>query len=535
MSLSPTPIAEPTPVLEAAPVVPVDSIRRRYGASLVAQCFQFAFSAVTATIVPRALGPIIYGNYSFLLNMASSIRNFTDLGSQQTFFTFSSKHTASGGITRMYAFFLSLQMIVSFGLIGGLHLMHRTQMVWPGQHIHAIFAVTCLEWLVFLTVVFRQLGDTKGLTVKTQSIAATTTLVSALGLICLAALGQLNFASYVSLLASTSFASCMALGVYLLIQHKIVCWTGSFRAQFRTTGPKWRAFAAPLMFDGLYSTVVGAVDTYFIQRLYGSSQQAFFSIALRWSAIVMVFATSLMAIYWRELANALGQNRRDRAAAIYLRCNRLMPFLAMILGWWLCFNASFIIPAVAGHDYSAAIPVLMVMAFYPLAQTTGQLSGTALLASGRTALIRNLGFFLSFPHLAFTYFVLAPKNAAVPGLHLGALGVALKLVGFTLVSVQLYDWLNFKYFQLNWKHELSRKIINFAWLGLLGFGLFRFLPMNVPFLSAGRSLISIIAASGLYIASVSAIILWRPDLAGMMPSDLAPVRDLLRRFKGEPS
>src|ERR1700749_3866388 len=62
---------------------PAESVGSRYVVTLGAQVFRMLLSFATAAIVPRALGPAIYGNYTFLLSTSAAIRGVLDSGTQQ--------------------------------------------------------------------------------------------------------------------------------------------------------------------------------------------------------------------------------------------------------------------------------------------------------------------------------------------------------------------------------------------------------------------------------------------------------------------
>jgi len=75
---------------------PPDGVGARYAVTLAAQGFRMLSSLIAAAIVPRTLGPVLYGNYTFLLSTAGTLRAFVDMSAQQAFFTFSSQERASG-------------------------------------------------------------------------------------------------------------------------------------------------------------------------------------------------------------------------------------------------------------------------------------------------------------------------------------------------------------------------------------------------------------------------------------------------------
>src|SRR3954462_14249697 len=136
---------------------PRESIGRRYTATLVAQLVQLAASVAGAGIVPRALGASAYGDYNFLLNMAGTIRGFSEPSVQQAFFTFSAQEERSGPLTRLYGTWVLLQLAFTLGLIAAAAALGWTGRIWPGQRLDWIFLVTFVDWSGFLVLSLKQL------------------------------------------------------------------------------------------------------------------------------------------------------------------------------------------------------------------------------------------------------------------------------------------------------------------------------------------------------------------------------------------
>jgi O-antigen/teichoic acid export membrane protein len=497
----------------------LESIRSRYVVTLSTQLFRLALSIVTAGIVPRALGPAAYGSYNFLMSATSTLRGFLEPSAQQAFFTFSSQDKRSGSLTKLYGAFLLAQILVIFGLIGLAALAGVTGQLWPGQQLDQILWVTLLDWALFFVLSLQQLGDSKGLTIRPQLINTVMALSSTVGLLTLAALGWLNFYTYVWLNLFTALVSFWSLGYWILVLNRDLCWTGELRGRIREHLRRWWRYAAPLILYEYYMPIISYLSIYLVQAWYGSVEQGYFALALRWSALVLVFTSSALMIFWREIAYWTAEGDQERAGRIYLRFNRLLVFLALALAFWLSLSSPTLIPALAGDQYQAAIPVLMIMAFYPVVQTYGQLTSAALKASGRTAAYRNLAIFFSVPDLALTYVLLAPPTAPVPGLNLGAIGVALRMVGYGLLSAQVFDWSNFRFFGLSYSRAVLQRLAAVAVVGgcavmVMG-GLHHVLQ-------AWRlhALLSLALVSGLYFGIVSAAVLVWPGMIGFSRAEI---------------
>ena len=240
--------------------------------------------------------------------------------------------------------------------------------------------------------------------------------------------------------------TAVAVGYWLLVRHRDICWTGSLRTHAREYLRRWWRYASPLIALEYYMPLASFVGAYLIQAWYGSTEQGYLGLATRWSSLVLLFTAAALNIVWREVASAVARDDRDEAARIYMRFNHLLIFLAATLCVWLSLASRTLVVSVAGEAFRPAVPAMMIMAFYPLAQTCGQMSSAALKAVGLTAAYRNWSVLISIPDVLLTYFLVAPREASVPGLGLGAVGVALKMSIYSLVSVQVFEWTAFRFF-----------------------------------------------------------------------------------------
>ncbi len=184
---------------------------------------------------------------------------------------------------------------------------------------------------------------------------------------------------------------------------------------------------------------------------------------------MLILTASAIPIIWREIARASSLGDRQQAGHVFVRSTQILFFTTLALCAWLAAGSDTLVRTWAGDRYAAGVPVLAIMAFYPTQQTLGQLNTTALKATGRTTTFRNLSLALSVPDLALTSLLLAPASAPVPGLGLGAIGVALRMVVYGLASVLVYEWFNLRHFELSWRDALAHKIRAAVVVGACGY------------------------------------------------------------------
>jgi O-antigen/teichoic acid export membrane protein len=500
--------------MEPMPPTGEESVRRRYLVTLITQFVQLAGSIVTAGVVPRALRPSDFGNYSFLMNTASTIRTFLDPSASQAFFTFSSQERRSGSLTKLYGLVILIQMTVSFALMGVVAFAARLDSIWPGQRLDQILLITLLDWTMFLVLTLRQLGDSKGLTVHAQLISLAASVINVVGLLVLGSAGRLTIYTYIAMNMTSTLMIGVGLIRWLLVSNREITWAGRAGDRLREYVSRWWGYASPLLLWEYYKPLLAYLSVYLLQRWYGSVEQGYFALASKWSAIILVFTSSALSIFWREIAHAVANGERERAARIYQRFTFLLFFLSVVLCAWLSFGSLYLIEILVGEEYTLAAPILAIMAFYPLQQTYGQLNIAALKGAEKTVDVRNLGILISIPDLILTYLLLAPVDAPIPGLNLGALGVAIKMVIYGLLSVQAYEWMSHKTFELNYSSTLIRKlgvlvvVLIIAWLTLWGSG-------NLMIDAGVTEIIALGGSSILYLVMIALIMIAKPDLAGL--------------------
>ncbi len=495
-----------------------DSIRSRYVVTLGVQFFRLLQSAVSSTLVLRALGPIIYGNYSFLLSTATTLRSLFDNGSQQAFFTFSAQERASGSLTKLYGLVVAGQLVLVLSIVALAGLTGTIGWLWHAQRLDQILWVTVLEWTVFLAASLQQLGDSKGLTVNLQLIGAAVSLVTVVSLVLLWVRAQLNFYTFVWLNLGSAGLTCALFAYWLLARRQAIFWSGTL--EIRRYVRRWWRFAAPTIPLQFYLPLVAYLGVYLIQRWYGPQEQGYYGLALQWSTFALLFTNAAVWIFWREIAHHTASGAVNVAATTYREFSQLFFSLAVVLACWLSAGSGVLVRVVAGERFIPAGPVLAVMAFYPVAQTLGQLTTSALKATEQTARYSRCCLLLSIPDLLLTYLLLAPRTALVPGLHLGALGLACKTAIYALVSVQFYDHLNCRSLSLSYRRSLRMRLLALAVVGGIAF-----ITLDrgcAWLLRAGLSSVSALALASCVYAVAVALLGWQqPQLMGLSREQLA--------------
>jgi O-antigen/teichoic acid export membrane protein len=336
-------------------------------------------------------------------------------------------------------------------------------------------------------------------------------LVTLAGLVVLRFSGRLDFYSYVWLNLAGALLICTVLIHRFLIRRREQFWSGALGLRHYVR--RWWRFARPLILPQYYLPVVGWLGLYLIQSWYGSAEQGYYALALQWSAFAMVCTSSGVWIFWREIAHHAARDLRA-TAPVYQQFSALFFFLALALSCGLSAGSALLVQIVAGERFQPAAGVLAVMAFYPISQTINQLTAAAMKATERTASYARWTVLLSFPDLLLTYLLLAPSTAWVPGLHLGAMGLALKTALYGLLCAEVYDWLNCRFLGVSYPSVLLRRLAAAAAVGVIATVVLRFGAAWLLRVGLGP-ITALILAALVYAATVAMMVLVWPSVAGI--------------------
>jgi len=170
-----------------------------------------------------------------------------------------------------------------------------------------------------------------------------------------------------------------------------------------------------------------------------------------------------------------------------------------------------------GAAYVGGAATLMVMFLYPLHQSMGQIGGTMAYATGRVAVYVKLGMAFMAASIVATYFALASMDAPLPGLGLGALGLAGKMVVMQILSVNAQAW----YLSRNLEFKFDWLFQPVATLACLGAGLLAYAFSHFLMDVSSQLWIALLVSGVIYSMLMLALIGFAPSLAGLRRSDIA--------------
>jgi O-antigen/teichoic acid export membrane protein len=223
-----------------------------------------------------------------------------------------------------------------------------------------------------------------------------------------------------------------------------------------TLGSYW-TYCRPLLIYVLISFVYEFTDKWMLQKFAGAHEQGYYQLAYQVAAIALIATSSILRIFWKEIAEANLYQDKDKIYKLYFKMSRGLVMLGAILSGFIIPWTKQILGVLMGSAYSMAWPVVAIMFLYPIHQALGQINGTMLLACERTKTYMLSGSLIMLLSIAISYLMQAPRTYIIPGLALGAIGVALKMVIMNIVGVNIQSWLIARYSQ--WKFDWGYQVV----------------------------------------------------------------------------
>lgn len=459
-------------------VMLAQSVSARYAFSIGSTGLRGLSNLLAAALLARWLGPESYGVLAYLVAVLTVVRELTDLTASSAFFTFISKQRYSRIFISRYWLWIAGQFAVCYLLIGFIIPDKLLYSLAPDiDRALILFALTAIFSHSQVWLNMNNMAEAKRLSILAQSINTTIAFLHLLVIFVLYLFDSLMLEwIFLAMSIEWIFASlCLAIYLKKISEHDVesICNDcDSSGEQFQ----KFWVYCAPY----IPYTVIGAIcvflDRWLLQAWSGSEQQAHFAIAQQLSLITLLLTTSLLKIFWKEAASLYHSHDSDKLERFYNLTLRRLYFIGSLFFCILIPWAEEILFLFFGEIYLVGASVFFLMLFYPVHQSLGQIMITILHATEKSRLQVLLGISFMLTGLIFAYIMMAPRSSLVPGLGLGALGLALKMVVLQVLQINVMGW--FLARSLNWRHHWAYQITHLLPLVTLTF-LFKFIVLDV--------------------------------------------------------
>lgn len=415
------------------------SVKTRFLVSVGSNSIRGIIGFVSGFLVARGLNPSGYGDLMFLLGSFVAIRSLLDMGTSSAFYTFLSRHTHGSRFYWSYFSWVALQLVIMLLFVALIIPDSIFERVWLG-HNREIVIVACMasfmQQQVWQTV--SQIGESLRKTIKVQLLNLAIALTYLAAVLLFLVSGGMSVEN-ILFLTIGQYAVVTLLAYRFLMRNQVELIEKD--ATLEQTAREYWVYCKPLVALSLVTFLYNFADKWMLQQFGGSAQQGYFQIASQFAVISLLATTSILNIFWKEVADAQARHDHTRVAMLYHKVNRWLVMLSTIITGLLLPWSEQIVVIILGQAYAQAWPVLAIMLLYPILQSMGQIGGTMLLASGHTHKHMAVSAGTMLASVPFSYLMLAPTTeVSIPGLGMGAVGIALKIVLLSIVSVTIQAW-----------------------------------------------------------------------------------------------
>ncbi len=413
------------------------SLRARYAYKLVANSVGMVTGFVVETMAARGLGARVYGDFHFLNNFFQQSVSLFEFGSMIAFYTKLSRRQTEAKLVRFYWLYVAVMVALLFIAVFAAWAAGQASTLWPAQSMSSIGLAVSFAAVLWLANVAGKMTDAYGFTVPAEK-ARMVLRLSAVFI-----LAGLFFSGYFSLTGYFIWNVMASLALFGAFARVVIGSGQSFAGRALNGEAKkyireFYTFCHPLIVFGIISAAATLADIWMLQHFAGSIEQGYYGLALRISAVCLVFTTAMTPLIAREFAVAHAQQNRQRMIELFLGKIPQLYVITAILAAFVFVHADTVAILIGGNQYHDAAPAVAILALYPLQQTYGQLSGSIFYATEQTALYRNIGAASIVAGVPLSYFLLSDHLHW--GMNAGAIGLAAKtvIVSAVAINVQLY-------------------------------------------------------------------------------------------------
>lgn len=433
----------------------MNSVRNRYLYKLGAGFFSVASLGAIQALALRALGPSVYGVFDFLNTFNTQAITLLDLGTSDCFYTKLSKRPGETSLVVFYGRFV-LSVCALFLLLTLLAVLTPAgSWIWPGVPRQFVLLGAGMGALLWMSTVLNKAADAYGLTIDAERCRVIQKVVGVLLLAVLVWVNRVTLAVF--------FGYWYALTLFLMAAFALVSVRGGHtlspalslsKAQARGYALEFYEFSHPLLLHALATFAAGILGRWLLLRYSGSAEQALFGLAEQISSMCALGVSVMTPLLLRELAISHHEGGQAAMAGVILR---RVPILGALTAFLACFTALHAGPVarlLGGDAYAPGSAAVMLMSFSAVFRGGAVMFGAVLLASGRTALYRNVGIVVMTGGAVLNCYLLAPVS--VGGLHLGAAGLAAQALAAQFVTALILQALAARSANLSFVRQFGR-------------------------------------------------------------------------------
>jgi O-antigen/teichoic acid export membrane protein len=383
---------------------------------IIATGLNFLMSIVIGILVPRAIGPASYGDYSYIISTYAFFFQFLMFTSSTAYIYFLShgKHKVED-VNMFYMIFLAFIsfLVVVIGIITA----------------NSDFGIKYLwneldnQYLLYLGLIFGiftslqqrliEFSDSTSQTIISEKLKLVSRFVMVLTVVAFIFLDKLDIYWYFVLSIANFILFFILFFSYITFKVSKIEWN-----VFKMIFDDFYIYLKPLIIFTLIAAIYSYLGKYVLQSSSGSIEQGYYNFAYQLALIPVTFISSIMAIYMSEMTKKFKIN--DIAGVKEIFVNNIFKIYAIhaFIAFFMLVNTKEIILLTVGEEFLGAIGALQALSIFSLLHTFGMLSGNLFFSSGKNKEYSQIGATFMFfgiiilvcclkYELSFTSYVLA--------------------------------------------------------------------------------------------------------------------------------
>ena len=401
-------------------------INSRLLRSAIANLLRAGISFLTALYLARELGPAEYGRFSYIVAIAMAVRQLIDVQASRVLYTFISAENRSKRFIRLFLFWMAFQLILAICLTALFIPQFLFEWIWAeGSLSVVILGLTAVFmqhqfWLVVASILE---SERKNFLVNSGAAFITACHAAVLFAFSFFEVLWLNL-----IFTALIFEWLIGAIVLYLVGINKENWSSKKDDKLANVFSEYIHYCAPLIPYAFISFLYTFFDRWLLQQASGFEEQAYYALALQFSAVALIAMAPLIQILWKEYAEAYERQQYEEVSALLAFYSRAACLMVSVVVAVIIPFSSEMLEFTLGSDYLQAVPALIVMLLFPCQQMVNQLLIAFLMAAKKTNLQTNVGYVFMLVSMPFCYLALAPADWTLGGMHGGAVGLAVKIV-----------------------------------------------------------------------------------------------------------
>jgi len=408
----------------------------RYLITLVSNVIRAISNFIVSVSVARYLMPQAYGDYQYILSIMTAMTVFANLGTEKAYFTFISQKLQSVKFHLFYFIWQFIQLVIIFVLIILLNGDLYQIFFKDSEKILVLIALITVFFVQNIQNSINHIAESIRKTHYAQGLSIFVAIFHIVVVMTFIYFDQLNIKILFQILLVEYILYALILSFML---KKFTLFSNRpFNA--REVFNRFYDYSKSLFFLSFVTFLYTFIDRWLIQTYVGSEGQAFFAISMKFSALTMLVTSSVLKVFWKEIAESLENQDIEKSKKYFKKVSKNLFIFTTLVSSVLFFFSDEILKYFYTDIYLGASLVFKLIMLYPIFQSMGQLYSSFCFASSQTRLFTRVSCWSLGVGIFLAVFFVSDI-----GLGIGVEGIAIKFLVTGILTSYILEFYIVKY------------------------------------------------------------------------------------------